>query len=78
METAIVSAKGWVVIPIEYRRKYGIKPGDQVQVVDYGGVLSLIPVSSDPIREAAGMLRGGPSLTKALLREHAKEQERER
>ena len=77
METAIVSAKGWIVIPVELRRKYGIKPGDQVKIVDYGGVLSVAPVMPDPIRQAAGMLRGGPSLTDAIVAEHAEEIEHE-
>jgi AbrB family looped-hinge helix DNA binding protein len=72
-----VSQKGWVVIPAELRRKYGLEPGDEVQVVDYGGVLSLIPVSEDPIEVAAGMLKGNTSLTEALLKERAKDKARE-
>jgi AbrB family looped-hinge helix DNA binding protein len=72
-----VSQKGWVVIPAELRRKYGLEPGDEVQVVDYGGVLSLIPVSEDPIEVAAGMLKGNTSLTEALLKERAKDKVRE-
>lgn len=76
-ETVTVSEKGWVVIPAEYRRKYRIKPGDQVRIVDYGGVLSLIPTTPDVIEHTAGMLRGEPSLTEALLAERAQERARE-
>jgi AbrB family looped-hinge helix DNA binding protein len=72
-----ISQKGWVVIPAELRRKYGLEPGDEVQVVDYGGVLSLIPASEDPIEVAAGMLKGDTSLTKALLEERAQDKARE-
>ena len=68
-----VSAKGWVVIPAELRKKYGIKPGSRMQFVDYGGALELIPISDDPIESAAGMLKGGKSLTQALLEERRRE-----
>ena len=78
MTVATVSQKGWVVIPAELRRKYDLRPGARVVVVDYGGVLSLIPALSDPIAEAAGLLKGEDSLTAALLEERATERERER
>jgi hypothetical protein len=51
------------------RRKYGLKPGALVQVVDYGGVVALVPLLQNPIRGAAGMLKG-ESLTKVLLIHH--------
>jgi len=72
-----LSQKGWVVIPAQLRKKYDLKPGDQVLVVDYGGVLSIIPAAHDPLAYAAGMLRGESSLTQALLVEHESERERE-
>jgi len=73
-----ISQKGWVVIPAELRKKYDLKPGKTMQVVDYGGVLALVPSMEDPIEEAAGMLKGDTSLTEALLSERQKERERER
>ncbi len=57
MTVATVSQKGWVVIPAELRRKYDLRPGARVVVVDYGGVLSLIPALSDPVAEASGILK---------------------
>ncbi len=78
MPTLTVSTKGWVVIPVELRKKYGLTPGAQVQVVDYGGVLALVPLLENPIREAVGMLKGSSSLVQALLNEHAQEIARER
>ncbi len=77
MPSVKVSSKGWVVIPAELRRKYKLKPGTRVQFVDYGDVISLVRALDDPIEESRGMLKGGPSLTKALLRERAEERERE-
>jgi AbrB family looped-hinge helix DNA binding protein len=73
MEPATVSAKGWVVIPARLRVKYAIKPGSRLRVVDYGGVLSLVPVSPASIEESRGMFKGKPSLTRALLEERRKE-----
>ena len=60
-----VSEKGWIVIPAELRRKYNLHPGATVSVVDYGGVLALVPAMTKPVRQAAGMLKGRTSLTRA-------------
>ncbi len=73
MTTLTISSKGWIVIPAELRRKYKLTPGAQVRVVDYGGVLAVVPVLKNPVEQAAGMLKGGPSLTKSLLADHAQE-----
>ena len=74
--TVTVSEKGWVVIPAELRKKYHLRPGAEVQVVDYGGVLALLPPLADPVAQAAGMLKGTKSLTRALLAEHRREKKR--
>lgn len=68
-----ISQKGWVVIPAKLRRKYNLLPGEDMQIIDYGGVLSLVPLDADPIEHAVGMLAGKPSLVKALLAEHKEE-----
>lgn len=72
-----LSQKGWVVIPASMRAKYGLKPGANLQVVDYGGVLAIVPAFKNPVRDGAGMLKGGQSLTRAILDEHREERERE-
>ena len=77
MAIATVSAKGWVVIPQEIRRRYGLKKGDKVHIIDYAGRIAIVPVAKDPLAAARGMLKGGPSLTKALLEERRRERERE-
>lgn len=78
-----VSEKGWVVIPADVRRKYNLQPGAEVSVVDlsvvdYGGVLALVPAMTRPTQQAAGMLRGRKSLTRALRIEHRHERARGR
>ena len=75
--TARVSAKGWIVIPAPLRRRYHIEPGQEIRIVDYGGVLSLVPAFEDPIRQGRGLLAGKTSLTEALLEERRRERLRE-
>ncbi|MDP2950388.1 MAG: AbrB/MazE/SpoVT family DNA-binding domain-containing protein [Chloroflexota bacterium] len=77
MAIAKVSKKGWVVIPREIRERYGIQPGDKVHVIDYGGRIALVPAAKDPIEHGFGLLKGGPSLTQALLEDRREELERE-
>ena len=77
MPTATISAKGSIVIPAEYRKKHHLDPGSKVQLVDYGGVLMIVPASADPVAEAGGILKSRRSLSKALLDERKKERQRE-
>jgi AbrB family looped-hinge helix DNA binding protein len=77
MTTLTISNKGWVVIPAELRKKYNLTPGTEVVIVDYGGVLSIVPAPKDPIKEGADMLKGTDSLTEAIVEEHRQERERE-
>jgi AbrB family looped-hinge helix DNA binding protein len=80
METSMtikLSQKGWVVIPAALRQKYGLKPGAELCVVDYGGVLAIVPVFKNPVRQGAGLLKGDDSLTQAIVEEHRQERQRE-
>jgi len=72
-----ISNKGWVVIPADLRRKYNLFPGTEVVIVDYGGVLSIIPALDNPIKQGRGLLKGLPSLSKDLLKERSQERSRE-
>lgn len=75
--TLTISNKGWVVIPAELRKKYNLLPGTEVVIVDYGGVLSIIPALKHPIKQGRGLLKELPSLTTDLLNERAQERSRE-
>jgi AbrB family looped-hinge helix DNA binding protein len=76
MNTSTLSEKGWVVIPQELRERYGLKKGDKVHVIDYGGVISIVPASKAPIKESVGMLKGKQSLTKTLVESRRRDAER--
>lgn len=75
MTNLTISSKGWVVIPAELRKKYNLHPGKEMRIVDYGGVLAIVPSLADPVKQAAGILKGPKSMTEALLREHQAEAE---
>ena len=77
MTVATISAKGWIVIPHELPKEYCLRAGDKVALVDYGGALSIVPAMTDPVAEAAGLLKGERSLTRALLAERGEERARE-
>jgi AbrB family looped-hinge helix DNA binding protein len=77
MTVSTISQKGWVVIPAELRKKYGLKPGSRVRMVDYGGGITIVPLLDDPVHQAQGMLAGKRSLTAALLAERAEERRHE-
>jgi AbrB family looped-hinge helix DNA binding protein len=72
-----VSNKGWVVIPAELRKKYNLTPGTEVIIVDYGGVLAIVPALKNPVRQGRGLLKGLPSLTEDLLQDRKNEKSRE-
>jgi AbrB family looped-hinge helix DNA binding protein len=64
-----MSSKGRIVIPARLRRKYNLKPGDRVHLIDYGGVLAVVPSVEGPVGRAAGLLADGSSLIEALHHE---------
>jgi AbrB family looped-hinge helix DNA binding protein len=73
MPTVKALAKGQIVIPVKLRKKYHIRPGTQLELLEYGGIMYLVPPVADPIRAAAGSLPPKPSLAKRLLRDRTKD-----
>lgn len=76
MNTSTLSEKGWVVIPQELRERYRLKKGDKVHIIDYGGVISIVPASEVPIKNSLGMLKGKSSLVKELAKSRREDAER--
>lgn len=56
MSTVTVSPKYQIVIPREVREAMGIRPGQKVEILQYGGQLKIVPVR--PARELRGMAKG--------------------
>jgi AbrB family looped-hinge helix DNA binding protein len=73
MSTVKTLSKGQIVIPAEIRKKYHIEPGTEMQIMEYGGIIYLIPPVEDPIKAACGILPSNPSLSEKLLKERRDE-----
>jgi AbrB family looped-hinge helix DNA binding protein len=73
MATVKTLSKGQIVIPAGIRKRYRIEPGTRIQIMEYGGIIYLVPPVEDPIRAACGLLPSKPSLSRKLLRGRKKE-----
>lgn len=73
-----LSVKGQIVIPQGLRRKFGLRPGSAVSVVEEHEKIVVYPAPEDPIDAACGLLKGGESLAAELLKERREEKKRER
>jgi len=69
MATVKILSKGQIVIPAEMRKRFHIEPGIEIQIMEYGGIIYLIPPVKDPIKAACGILPSKPSLSEKLLKE---------
>jgi AbrB family looped-hinge helix DNA binding protein len=67
--------KGQIVIPAELRKKYGIKAGTKIQIMDENERIVLQPITREYIHSLRGKFRG-KGLLKALAAEKKQEKER--
>ena len=72
-----VSARGEITIPAEVRRELGIRAGQLLSVKVEGRSLVMRPLPDDIVAAFRGRFADGPSLTEALVREHAEELRRD-
>jgi AbrB family looped-hinge helix DNA binding protein len=77
VETAYVTSKGQLVIPASLRKRYGIKAGTKVHFIERDGEIVIQPVTKEFIRSVCGMLKSDGSATRELLKERAKDRQRE-
>jgi AbrB family looped-hinge helix DNA binding protein len=77
MDVAYVTSKGQLVIPAKLRRKYGIKPGTKVCFIEGERGIIFQPLTRDYIRSVCGILKGEGPATQELLKERARDRERE-
>ncbi len=77
MTISKATVKGQVIIPAQLRKKFNIKKGTRVAIMEgEGRVIVIKPLPDDPIEASRGMLKGKSSLTKALLKDRAEEARR--
>jgi AbrB family looped-hinge helix DNA binding protein len=75
METR-ATVKGQIVIPVELRRKYKIKAGTKINVIDTGEAILLKPITEESLKRLQGRLKG-KGVLKTLLEERRKDLELE-
>ena len=69
-----VSSKGQIVLPAELRKKYGIKAGEDVEILDFGGEIVIVPV---PKTKGRGFLKFRDKLENVIAAYKRIEKERE-
>jgi antitoxin PrlF len=58
MELAKITAKGQITIPVDIRRKLGVKEGDKVLFVEEAGKVYILNSSLEALREAQASFTG--------------------
>lgn len=58
MELAKVTSKGQITIPIDIRKKLGIKEGDKVLFLEDGGRIFMVNSSMEALRKAQAAFTG--------------------
>ncbi len=77
MEESTMTSKGQIVVPAKLRRRYGLKPGTKVYFIERDEEILFQPVTKEYLKSVHGMLTSETSMTKELLKERAKDKERE-
>lgn len=75
MVTVKVSSKGQIVLPKSIREKFGIRPGDDVEVLDFGEEIVIVPVKKD--MKLRGLVKFEKSVKEILKETRAEEEELE-
>ncbi len=77
MSTTIVTTKGQIVIPADIRKRMNLKKGTRLFIEEKGSELVMRPITADYFEQVAGILPGKGKLTRALLKERAKDKAKE-
>ena len=77
MTIVTVTSKGQIAIPVQTRKRMGIERGTRLQVEERGDEIVIRPLTPQYLDRMAGVLKGGASLSKKLLKEREKDRKRE-
>jgi AbrB family looped-hinge helix DNA binding protein len=77
MTISRATVKGQVIIPAPLRKKFNIKKGTRVAIIEgEGNVILIKPLPDDPIEASRGVLKGKTSIIKALIKDRREEAKR--
>ena len=77
MTISRATVKGQVIIPAPLRKKFNIKKGTRVAIIEgEGNVIIIKPLPDDPIEASRGVLKGKTSMIKALIKDRREETKR--
>ncbi len=68
-----VTSRGQTVVPARIRRSYQIEPQTQLEWIDDGETIRVIPLPEDPVRAARGISKG---LRRRLVEDRQRERRR--
>ena len=77
MNIAVVTTKGQIVIPSKIRKRFNIKRGTKISIIEKEEQIILQPLTNEYFEKMAGILNTKGKLTKSLLEERTKEKELE-
>jgi AbrB family looped-hinge helix DNA binding protein len=77
MTISRATVKGQVIIPAPLRKKFNIKKGTRIAIIEgEGNVILIKPLPDDPIEASRGVLKGKTSMIKALIKDRREEAKR--
>jgi AbrB family looped-hinge helix DNA binding protein len=76
-DTAYVTSKGQVVVPVRIRRKFGIKAGTRLNFQEEDGRIVVQPVTKEYISSFRGIFKLQPG-EKSAVQEHLDDRAKER
>lgn len=77
MPIVTVTSKGQIAIPAKTRKRLGIERGTRLYVEERGEEIVMRPITQAFLDRTAGILKGEVSLSQSLLKERAKDRDRE-
>lgn len=75
MEVAVVTSKGQIVIPAKIRKKYGIKNGSRIALIEKDEKIIMQPLDKEYFNNLAGILDEKGKMLKSLIDDKKKEKE---
>jgi AbrB family looped-hinge helix DNA binding protein len=75
MEVAVVTSKGQIVIPAKIRKKFGIKNGSRIALIEKDEKIIMQPLDKEYFNNLAGILDEKGKMLKSLIDDKKKEKE---